>query len=302
MKRSFWWGVEVYSFQRGSQFVKPLLFLGFLLVTSLLFGCTRRSDSPDSPIVVGMDLNYPPFEMSEAGAPAGFSVELVEALSKAMGRKVEIKNIPFDGLIPALKVGEIDAICSSMTITDARARVVDFSVPYIRLGLSFAYRKNSGFSGKKADLYAPNLKVAVRQGGTPDLWAIDHLKAANIHRYPTAIEALSDLLANRVAVFIYDPISLIQIAHRHSEIDVNVLPLKDSVKPWAIAVRKNDPLKAAVNAGITHLQADGTLHAITAKYLKTYQDFFKKAGVPFFVLDTQDSTTIKPAVSATTPQ
>ena len=50
-----------------------------------------------------MELSYPPFEMRDArGEPAGVSVDLAHALGESLGRSVQIENLPFDGLIPAL--------------------------------------------------------------------------------------------------------------------------------------------------------------------------------------------------------
>ena len=52
---------------------------------------------------VGMDLSYPPFEtIGPDGQPSGISVELARALGAGLGRSVEIENMPFTGLIPAL--------------------------------------------------------------------------------------------------------------------------------------------------------------------------------------------------------
>ncbi|MCF6174062.1 MAG: transporter substrate-binding domain-containing protein, partial [Campylobacteraceae bacterium] len=56
------------------------------------------------PLKVGMELQYPPFEMStKDGTPSGISVDLAKALGKYLGRKVIIENIAWDGLIPSLK-------------------------------------------------------------------------------------------------------------------------------------------------------------------------------------------------------
>src|SRR5689334_13126727 len=83
------------------------------------------------PLVVGMELSYPPFEMTDtSGNPDGVSVQLAKELARALGRPVEIRNMAFEGLIPALKTGKIDLIISSMTVTAERAHSIDFSDPY----------------------------------------------------------------------------------------------------------------------------------------------------------------------------
>ena len=56
----------------------------------------------EPPLRVGMELAYPPFEMTDPqGRPTGVSVRLAEALGRHLGREVVIENIAFDGLVTA---------------------------------------------------------------------------------------------------------------------------------------------------------------------------------------------------------
>src|SRR6266545_3888334 len=106
------------------------LFLGCLVLAGF---CAQAAEPP---LRVGMELGYPPFEMrNEKGEAQGVSVDLARALAESLGRPLDIQNLPFDGLIPALKTGKIDLILSSMTATEERARVIDFSDPYLKTGL-----------------------------------------------------------------------------------------------------------------------------------------------------------------------
>ena len=64
----------------------------------------------------------------------GFDIDLMNALAKKAGyEKVEFKSIPFDGLIPSLEGGNIDAIITGMSITDARKQKVNFTEPYYEI-------------------------------------------------------------------------------------------------------------------------------------------------------------------------
>ena len=69
-------------------------------------GCSKQPGLGSDPLKVGMELSYPPFEMTDEGnEPAGVSVDLAKELGDYLGREVEIENTPFDGLIPALRQG-----------------------------------------------------------------------------------------------------------------------------------------------------------------------------------------------------
>src|SRR5262245_39406388 len=117
-----------------------------LLPSAIGLLCILLSCSPlsDQKLIVGMELAYPPFEMTDTqGQPTGVSVDLARALGKQLAKEVEIQNIPFDGLIPALKTRKIDLIISSMTATPERAESIDFSEPYLKTGLCLLTGKNS---------------------------------------------------------------------------------------------------------------------------------------------------------------
>src|SRR5258708_5459355 len=91
----------------------------------LAAGCSPKS-SPK--LIVGMELAYPPFEMTDPqGRPTGVSVDLARALGKFLGLEIQIQNLPFDGLIPSLQTRKLDLIISSLTATPERAKSIDFA-------------------------------------------------------------------------------------------------------------------------------------------------------------------------------
>lgn len=117
--------------------------LFIVLVFSGLLGCkTNSSDSDSSELRVGMDLGYPPFEMlDKQGNPDGVSVRMAEALAKDLGRPLKIVPMDFFGLIPALQMGNIDLILSSMTRNEERAKSIDFRNPMLSRDLRCWWRK-----------------------------------------------------------------------------------------------------------------------------------------------------------------
>ena len=149
--------------------IRPFLAFTAVLATTCAVAITMTSSgcSPDAatrPLRVGMELSYPPFEMTDTdGRPTGVSVRLAEALAADLGRDLVIENITFDGLIPALKTGKIDCIISSMTATPERARSIAFSDPYLKTGLALLVAKDSPVNAA-ADLDQPGRVVAVKKG------------------------------------------------------------------------------------------------------------------------------------------
>src|ERR1700727_1786552 len=143
-----------------------------------------RADDAGQPLVIGMELNYPPFEMTDsAGTPTGVGVDLAQALCAYLHRDIQIQNMPFEGLIPALKTGRIDLIISSMTATDERRKSIDFSDPYLSTGLAILVQKNSPIQSI-ADVDKPGVNVVVKTGTTSAIYARDHLQNANVLDFP----------------------------------------------------------------------------------------------------------------------
>ena len=121
------------------------ILLVILVLTGILVGCSSDNKTEEKELVVGMELAYPPFETKDTdGNPSGISVDLAKDLGEYLGRSVKIENINWDGLIPSLQTGKVDVVISSMTITDERGKVVDFSDSYAHSYLALLTNKDSG--------------------------------------------------------------------------------------------------------------------------------------------------------------
>ena len=95
--------------------MKKFALLGALALSAI----TAMAHADDKPVRIGIEAAYPPFSFKTPdGQLAGFDVDIGNALCEEMKVKCTWVEQEFDGLIPALKVRKIDAILSSMTITD----------------------------------------------------------------------------------------------------------------------------------------------------------------------------------------
>lgn len=246
----------------------------------VLAGCSEKSAS--NPLVVGMDLSYPPFETIDAsGAPSGVSVDLAQALADFLHRPLRIENIPFTGLIPSLNNGRIDCILSSMTETPERRQSVAFSDPYLTIGLALLVGKDSGIE-RPEDLDQPGRTVAVRQGTTGEVWARRELKKAQILALEKENAAVLEVVQGKADAFIYDQMSVWQNARRHPESTRAVLtPLQ--TETWAVAVRlDNEELRKEINAFLSEFRAQGGFDILGDRYLREQKEAFARQGLPFY--------------------
>ena len=121
--------------------VKKLV-LGSLMVVmaaSLVGGCGSSSTTTsNNKLIVGTNATFVPFEFKDDKTQdyAGFDIDLIRAIGKRINKDVELKNVAFDALIPALNTHDIDVAASGMTITKARSEKVLFSSPYYENALA----------------------------------------------------------------------------------------------------------------------------------------------------------------------
>ncbi len=255
------------------KFWSSLLLLGWIA----LAGHVAEAQS----LRVGMELSYPPFEMSdEQGEPRGVSVDLAKALGDYLGRKVEIINIPFDGLIPSLKTGKIDAIISSMTVTEERKKSVDFSEPYLQTGLCLLVAKGSEVRSAD-DLGQAGRKVAVKRGTTGHMYAVQKLGAAELRVLDKETACVLEVVQGRVDAFLYDQLSVYRHWSRNQETTKPVLtPFQR--EEWAIAIRKGDSeMLAKVNDFLRDFRQRGGFDALAEKYLAEEKRAFLERGEEF---------------------
>ncbi|MBO7486599.1 MAG: transporter substrate-binding domain-containing protein [Spirochaetaceae bacterium] len=90
-----------------------------------------KTDTSASKIVkLGTNAAFPPFEYVEGKDVVGFDISMGQRIAADYGRKLEVVDMAFDSLIPALQSGAIDFIAAGMSVTEERKKNVDFSVPY----------------------------------------------------------------------------------------------------------------------------------------------------------------------------
>lgn len=250
------------------------------LAAIFLTGCSRERDNQI--LVVGMELSYPPFEMTdENNQPTGISVEMAQALATSLGKELVIENIPFAGLIPALRTGNIDLIISSMTRTEERAQSISFSDPYLHTGLCILVSKNNT-AESVSDIDLPGSKIAVKQGTTGHIYANANLKNSEILLFEKESAASLEVAQGKVDAFIYDQISIYLNWKKHSDTTRALLNPFNS-ESWAIGVQKgNEKLMGQVNQFLAEYQASGGFDKLGDKYLSEQKQEFKKLGYPFF--------------------
>jgi hypothetical protein len=84
----------------------------------------------DKVLKLGTNAAFPPFEYVDGAKIVGFDITMGQKIAADAGTKLEVVDMAFDSLIPALASGAIDFIAAGMSVTEERQKNVDFSSPY----------------------------------------------------------------------------------------------------------------------------------------------------------------------------
>lgn len=147
---------------------KAGFFLTLLLsAVVLLAGCGQSSESASGSgdadtFTVGLEAGYPPFNWTQNddsnGAvkikggsqyAGGYDVEMAKKIADGLGKELVIVKTEWDGLVPALTSGKIDAIVAGMSPTAERKETIDFSDNYYNSNLVMVVKKGSKYEGAK---------------------------------------------------------------------------------------------------------------------------------------------------------
>ncbi len=219
-------------------------------------------------LTVATEPAFPPFEFqAEDGSLAGFDIDLMNAIGETAGFTVEFQSLPFDGIIPALQSGTVDAAISGMTITAERLETVDFSRPYIKAGLAIAVAEEVTDINSLADLEGKRIAVQI---GTTGADTASEVPGAEISTFDSAPLALQELANGNVDAVINDaPVTLDAIASGNIP-GLKVIGELLTEEFYGIAMPKDSPNVTRVNDALGTMFEDGT-------YAEIYQKWFGNA-------------------------
>ncbi len=258
---------------KRSHFLKhACLSLGTALILAACGGGTTTapdgsSDAVSGTWIVGTEPAFPPFEsQSDTGELVGFDIDLMKAIGEQAGVEVAFESLPFDGLIPALQAGTIEAAISGMTITEERAETVDFSRPYFRAGLAIAVAEDDTETTSLESLEGKRIAVQIGTTGAEQAASVKDAKVSTFDSAPLALQELSN--GNADAVINDAPATLDAIATGNIG-GVKVVGELLTEEFYGIAMPKDSPNLETLNAALADLLENGTYDAIYEKWFGT---------------------------------
>jgi len=248
----------------------PMMFV--TAVTALGLSHTALADAPLNVGISGEP--YPPFTYKAAsGDWTGFEVALAHAICADMERECKIVPTGWSGIIPSLDAGRIDMIMNSMSITEKRQRVIDFTRPYY-------FTPGAYVAASDLEINIPEdldgLVMGVQSATTNATYARRELRdsGVEIRLYDQAEQVNNDLLSGRLDVILADEIAMVQFLERNEADDYEVKATAPRHEAYGegigIGLRQEDnALQASLNEAITAVIEDGTCASLSEQYLTT---------------------------------
>lgn len=225
---------------------------------------------------VASGLSYPPFEYTTtSGQNQGMDIDLITAITNALGLKLDIAKIPFEGEIAGLASNRFDIAMATFTITSARLKQVNF-VQFMTAGSIVSVLKDST-NGIQGVATLCGHKVGVNTGSVEQtqIQALqaDCTKAGrpdiSVSVFQSQLALVQAVLNGRVDAKFDDSTTSAYISNQTGGKIVDVGTAYEP-QPVGFAVAKsNTPLLKAAQAALQHIIDTGTYASILAKWGET---------------------------------
>ncbi|WP_239124778.1 transporter substrate-binding domain-containing protein [Leptolyngbya sp. CCY15150] len=211
--------------------------------------------------------DYPPYEFirTDSGSEeiVGFDIDIANAITSKLGYGLEINNMDFSGLIPALQAGRADFVMAGMTPTEERKQNVDFSDIYFEAQNTIVASSGSNLT----TLESLNGKTVGVQLGTIQEQAAKDIEGITVKPLNRINEIIQELKAGRIDAAIVEDTVAKGYVDANSDLEFNVIP-NEGEAGSAIAFPKDSPLLEQINPVLRDMLSSGEIEELARKWFE----------------------------------
>ena len=212
-------------------------------------------------LVVGTEAQYAPYEFKDLNANfAGCDMWLAQQIADALGVELEVVDMSFDGIIPAVQSSQVDIGIAAFTVTEERAQVIDFSEVYekspqaviVKKGNEATYSTKESFAGQK---------VGAQKGTVQSLLIKNVLTGSELFELDKYPELGMEVAAGNIAALVVDSAVADALIKSNPELALAAFefdPNEVNYGKAAVIAKGNEDFVAAVNEVITKVASDGS--------------------------------------------
>ena len=225
---------------------------------------TTSTSADGGTLRMGTNATFPPYEfVGDDGNVQGIDADIAAAIADKLGMKLEITDMEFDSLIPALQSDTIDVALAGITVTPDRQENVDFSDSYAK-GVQVIIVKDGSDIASPDDLEGKS--IGVQTGTTGDIYCTDDYGQENVKQFNNGPLAVAALVNGQIDCVVIDQEPAKNYVAANS--GLKILDTAYADEDYAIAIKKgNTELLDKVNGALKELKDDGTLQSIVDKYI-----------------------------------
>ncbi len=246
------------------------IIIGILIITMMvsIVGCSKTDANKlgkikeKGKIVLGTAADYPPYEFHKIingkDEIVGFDIEIAKQIAADIGVELEIVDMKFDGLLPALVTDDIDFIVAGMVANEERKKTVDFSIPYYQGKQRMIVRIED-----KDNLKGPEdfkgLKVGAQKSTIQEEIATEKFSSAEYIGLSKITDLVLELKNKKIdGLILAEPVAIAYVAqNKDLYMPEVILGQEDGI---SVAVNKgNSELLKAINETLEKLIKDGSI-------------------------------------------
>ena len=258
------------NFKKTGKIITLICILAMTLTVFAGCGSDKKENKGDQTLIAVTEATYPPFDTTDdEGNIVGFDMDLLNAIAKDQGFKVEYKSMEFDSLIPAVEAGNADIIAAAMTKDDPnRQKKVDFSNSYYDSSIVVMVKADNDQIKNGIKDFKPDMTVAAQIGTTSEKKILELKKKGKIkdvkinNGNDICIQQLNQ--GNVDAVMIDEPVAK-KFMEKFDGLAISGAPLTSDQYGFATS-KDNKELMEKINAGLKNLQESGEYDQIYNKW------------------------------------
>lgn len=232
-----------------------------ILISCFIMSSLQATNT--SVITVGTNAEFPPFTYIENKTIIGFDIDIAKEVAQRLGKTIQLKDMPFDALIPALILGQVDFVAAGMSYTEERAKRVSFSKPYLSEDALVI------FTSADKPLSLDDLKgksVVVIEGFTADLF-MSSKTGMNLIRLGTQADGFMAIKSGRADAFVTAKSTVDAFFEIQDPAQFHTTVLDNTGETCALVFpKKKSVLLCDVQKALDDMENDGTLAKLKTKW------------------------------------
>jgi polar amino acid transport system substrate-binding protein len=238
---------------------------------------TSTEDSDAKTLVMATSADYPPYEFYETakgeGEAVGFDIDIANYITKELGYELEVKDMDFNGIIPALQSERADFAMSGMTPTEERKQSVDFSSIYYDAKNTIVTAEGSAYKSYKE---LAGKKVGVQLGTTQAEEAkkkAEEVDGITIEPRNKISDLIQEVKAGRIDAAIIEDTVAKGYIKTNPDLVFTEIEESGELSGSAIAFPKDSELVEKFEAVLQEMKENGELEKLVQKW---FEDYYEK--------------------------